>query len=456
MFIGRKEELNQIYKLLNNRSASIMIYGKRKIGKTTLIKKALENSKDKTIYFECLKSTLQDNLENFIIILVRNKILNSFISFKSFNDLFAYLSGLDTTLNIVIDEYPYLKYFTPAETIDSIFQSIIDNNINNIRLFISGSHISMMKDLLEEKNALYGRFSCIIHLEELDYYTASSFYENKTPYEKIAFYSVFGGSPYINCAIDENSTLKENIINTILNPMNYVYGYTENLFLSDYTSSINAERIFNVISNGHKKYKDIEEKLKLKTNGNLAKQLSTLENMKIIDKVYPINKTDDKKKIYYDFKDNLLRFYYTYIYNNKSALQVLGAEAFYEAYIKDSLTTFISHRFEDISREYFSLMLKNKKIKGIMNIGTYYYDDSLSKTNGEFDVVLKYKDGYDIYEAKYLSKPLSNKEIEQEVEQIKNIKGLNVRNIGFISINGFETTNAKYEYINGNDLYNFE
>lgn len=454
MFIGRKEELNLIYNILQNDSAAIMIYGKRKVGKTTLIKKALEKSNDKTIYYECIKSSLKDNLEGFIRELVRNNILPSNISFNTFNDLFIYLNTFDNTFNIVIDEYPYLKFFSPSETIDSLFQSIIDNNLRNIRLFISGSHIGMMKELLEEKNALYGRFSCLIHLKELDYITASEFYANKTVYEKISFYSVFGGSPYINCAIDNKLTLEQNIINTILNPLSFVYGYTENLFMSEFANSINAERIFSTISNGHKKYKDIEEKLRLKSNGNLAKQLSTLEDMKIINKAYPINKIDDKKKAYYEFNDNLLRFYYTYIYKNKSTLQILGAEAFYEGYIKVSLNTFISHRFEEIVRSYFSIMVKNKQFKGVLNIGSYYYDDSTSKTNGEFDVAIQYKDGYDIYEVKYLSKPLSTKEMEKEIEQINNIKGLNVRNIGFVSAKGFEATNNKYIYINGNDLYN--
>ena len=454
MFIGRKDELNLINNLLNRENGTIMIYGKRKVGKTTLIKKSLETSKDKTIYFECLKAPLQDNIDTFVSELVRNNVINSNISFKTFNDLFSFINQLPYTFNIIFDEYPYLKYFTPSETIDSMFQSIIDNNIKNIRLFISGSHVSMMKELLSENNALYGRFINIIHLKELDYLTSSLFYNNKTVYDKIAFYSVFGGSPYINQCIDNTLSLEENIINNILNPMSYVFGYMENLFISDYTNSINAERIFSIISNGHKKYKDIEEKLKLKTNGNLAKQLNILESMGIIEKVYPINKQDDKKKVYYEFKDNLLRFYYTYIYKNKSALQMLGAHSFYEAYIKDSINTFISHRFEDVVKSYFSLKAKNNQLKGLLNIGSFYYDDSITKTNGEFDVALKYKNHYEIYEVKYLTNEMSKKLIEKEVEQINNIQGLNIEKIGFVSVNGFESIDNKYIYLTGEDIYN--
>lgn len=454
MFVGRNEELKLIHSLLEKTSASIMIYGKRKVGKTTLIKKGLENSTDKTIYFECLKAPLEDNIESFVNILVKENVLPVKLNFTSFSDIFSYLNSFPKTFNIVIDEYPYLKAFTKSETIDSIFQSIIDNYITNIRLFISGSQIGMMKDLFEERNALYGRFTTSIHLTELDYISCAQFYNNKSIYDKIGFYSVFGGSPYINQALDANLSLKENIINTLLNPSSNVYTYTEYLLISDYTNTINAERIFYAIANGHKKYSDIEAKLNIKANGNLSKQLNILENMEIIAKVYPINKTNDKKKVYYEIKDNLLRFYYTYIYRNKSALQILGADAFFDEYIKDSLTTFISHRFEEIVRTYFSLCVKRKRLFNVSNIGTLYYDDRDNKTNGEFDVVIAHKNEYDIYEVKYYTSPMQTKEMYLEAKQVNAITNLNVKKIGFICTAGYEENIKDFDCIDIEKLYN--
>lgn len=455
MFVGREEELKKLKSLLDLPSASVMIYGKRKVGKTTLIKEVLKSSLDKVVYYECLRAPMEDNVKGFVAMIIREKIIPSEISFASFTDIFSYLNSLDGTFNIVIDEYPYLKSFANAETVDSVFQSIIDNNLKNIRLFVSGSHIAMMKDLLEEGNALYGRFTMTLCLKELDYKTAAEFYKSKSAYDKIAMYSVFGGSPYINIALDETKSLKENIIATILNPMSYVYNYARNLLISDYAKALHAERIFNAISNGKKRYSDIESHLNLKTNGNLSKQLAPLEDMEIIAKVYPINKPDDSKKASYEVRDNLLRFYYTFIYKNKSALQMLGAEAFYEEYIEKSIVTFISHRFEEIARTYFSLCVKNRKLRGISNIGTFYYDDSVTRTNGEFDVVLERKGTYDIYEVKYYTSPLSAKEMYNEVQQINNIKGLKVGKNGFISTSGFEKTPEEYDCINAEELYNF-
>lgn len=453
MFIGRQEELKAIQAVLDKKSGSVLVYGKRKVGKTTLILEALKSSKDTTVYYECLKSSMQDNINGFVSVLVKTKVLPVQMGFASFQEVFQYLNTLDKTLNIIIDEYPYLKQFNKGETVDSIFQTIIDNNITNIRLFISGSHVGMMKDLLEEKNALYSRFSLNIKLKELNYRETAVFYNDKTVYDKIAFYSVFGGSPFVNEQLDGKADLKQNILKTVLNPLNAVYSYAENLLVSDLSGSVNAERILNVIANGKKKYGEIESKLGLTNNGLLSKQLKTLLDMDMVSKVYPINKEDDNKKVSYEMTDNLLRFWYTYVYKNKSALQMLGAEAFYDNYIEPSITTFISHRFEEIARTFFSLQVKEGKRKGIFRIGTYYYDDSATKTNGEFDIVLQRKDNFDIYEVKYYSKPLSLKEMQAEDEQIMNIKGLAVGNIGFISASGFEEISSVYDCISGDDLY---
>ena len=98
-----------------------------------MIKHAFEKSKDTTIYYDCIKSTMEENIEVFVTVLVREKVLPVALDFKSFADLFAYLNSIDKALNIVIDEYPCLKMYTKPETVDSIFQTIIDNHIDNIR-----------------------------------------------------------------------------------------------------------------------------------------------------------------------------------------------------------------------------------------------------------------------------------------------------------------------------------
>ena len=197
----------------------------------------------------------------------------------------------------------------------------------------------------------------------------------------------------------------------------------------------------------------VDYKLDVKKTGNLSKQIKSLIDLEIIARNSPINKIGDNKKSTFEINDNLLRFYFTFIYKNASALQVLGAEAFYDEYIAPALTDFISRRFEGICRDYFSHQVRSGKMKGVRNIGSYYYDDPAHRKNGEFDVALEFADGYEIYEAKYYAQPMTLDEIHREVQQVEAIKELTVKQIGFIAINGFAEREEPYLYLDGNDIF---
>ena len=279
MFIGREKELSVLQRELEKEHTAVMLYGKRRVGKTTLIRMALEHAAGPAVYYECIKGSMKDNLEGFVRELLRKGILPVALGFSSFQDVFAYLNRVPGSLTVVIDEYPYLKNMAGAELVDSIFQSIIDEHLSNIRLILSGSHIGMMKDLLKEGNALYGRFDTVLHLSELNYQEAAQFYADKTPYEKAGFYGVFGGSPFIDRALDPTLSLRENIIRTVLDTSSPVYLYASQLLLSDYSIRMNAERIFAVLGNGRKRYSEIEERLDAKKTGNLSKQLKELMDL---------------------------------------------------------------------------------------------------------------------------------------------------------------------------------
>lgn len=457
MFYGRKKELELLKKEFKKKASSILIYGKRKIGKTTLVKEACKDISDKiVIYYECIKDTLENNIKKIIELLKNINIISATTTLTNltFSNLFDYLNELNKEIILIIDEYPYLKEFTNSKTLDSIFQDLIDNHLKNINLVLLGSHMGIMLDLLEEKNALFGRFNLNLFITELDYYDAQNFYKNKSSYEKVAFYSVFGGSPFVNSFINPNLDLKENIINILLNQNSSVYIYMSNLLLSDLSNSSQINRLLSTLKNGKKSYSELESQLDKNKTGLLSKIIKPALEMHIIKKTSPINKINDSKKSKYEIDDNLMRFYYTFIFPINYLLNNKDSFLLYDDDILPSLNTFISYRFEEICKQFLWNYISVNKIKNIINIGTYYYDDKENKTNGEFDVaILKKNKHIDIYEVKYLKSKIDEKTIFKEKEQISRIKEIDVDNVGFISINGFEDTLKNDLYFDGDDIY---
>ena len=457
MFVARDKELAILKEELLKNSSATLVYGKRKIGKTTLILEAVKRfSSREVIYYECIKDTIENNVKILTDEMKRLSIMPNEFSFENntFDLVFSFINGLGKEFVVIIDEYCYLKEYEDSKKVDSLFQNIIDNKLKNINLFISGSHISMMKDLLQEKNALFGRFTCALELKELNYLDASTFCENISSYDKVAFYAVFGGSPFILCQIDYELSLIDNIKRLLLNKSSPVYLYVDSLLLTDMINKSMIDRVLSCLKNSKKHYKELEDDLDKGKTGNLSKMLKPLMEIDLIKKEYPINKLNQERKATYQINDNILRFYYTYIYKRKYLIDKMDSDTFFDSFIDVSLNEFISRRFEDICRDYIWELLKKKKINNIYNVGSYYYDDSINHINGEFDIALDRNDSYDIIEVKYLKCKVSKNIVKKEIDQINAIKEVKVKRIGFISINGFEDDVPSLDYkYDGDDLY---
>lgn len=465
MFVGRSGELKELEDFVESASTkALLLYGKRRVGKTELLHhffKTANKRKDSVIrfvYYECTRDTLENNISSFCDVLISCGVLKQKIGFSGFDELFYFISHTANNLCIIIDEYPYLCEFADNRTIDSQFQKVIDNNLGSNKLIITGSNIAVMRSMLNEKNALFARFDKVIELKELSYLDSSLFYKDLPVYDKIGFYSVFGGSPFINTFINPNISLKENIKNTFLNTTSAVFLYCQHILFSDFSASININGICKVLKNGKKSCAEIENLLSMQKNGLMNKKLETLVQMSLLSKNQPINKKGNNKQTKYEICDNAIRFFYTFVYENKSLLNTIGAEQFFNIYIKEKLNTFISYRFEEICRTYFSLLVKDGKLSNVADIGTYYYDDPKAKTNGEFDVALKLNEGsYTIAECKYYKQGnrLTLLQMKQEAAQVSSITKLNIDSICFISTSTPEPQ-TQFKVILAEELYDIQ
>ena len=456
MFVGREKEIERINRFISKRGA-LIVYGLRRVGKTTLIKKALGDKKIKFVYFECQKANEKTNVDLFVDLL-KESISFTDASFPSFLALFKELNQRYKDYVFVIDEYSYMKEYyleskkskskLEAQRIDSEFQNIIDDYLTNNNLILSGSSIYIMEKLMDHESPLYGRFVGSIVLKQFTYLEAKMMLPSLTDNDLIAFYSVFGGSPYVLERINQQKNLKDNICELLLNEDGKLRNHLKNNVINELESDPDLHEILNVIKNGCKKYNEIENQSHITTSGLLDKRLKKLLDLDIIEAKYLIGREDDKRKKYYEIKDNLLKFYYAYVFRQDNKMNFLGEERFYELFIEPSIKTYISHRFESIVKSYFSESIKRGYNRDIVEVGTFFFD------NNEYDCVAKKIDGtYVFFEVKYYSKPMKRDEMEKEMEQLKNVKGLKVSQIGFVCNAGFEEKLPNVIYLDLADFF---
>ena len=212
-------------------------------------------------------------------------------------------------------------------------------------------------------------------------------------------------------------------------------------------------RILETLGNGKKRYSEIESAVRPKSSGLLDKQLKSLMSMETLRKISPVNRRNDKKKQFYEISDNLMRFYFTYIFGNTAILANLGERAFFETEVAPTLGQFVSRRLEDMAIQYFRRLSRAGALCGVRDFGSYWYDDPAAKSNGEFDCVLSREGSLDFYECKYFDRPMTLTECEDEERQARAIPGASVGTVGFICSGGFDFKSEAYELVTGDDLY---
>ena len=265
MFIGREAELQ----FLENRYHStggqlIVLYGRRRVGKTETLK---QFCKDKPhVFFSCRECTDQLQLKNF-----SEKIFQEDIPARRYISRFsdwekAFLAILDLPYPeskklLIIDEFPYMCKNNPA--IPSILQNLWDETLkdSNIMLVLCGSAMSFIeKELLAEKNPLYGRATGIYKMTEMGFYDAIKFFPNYSEKDKVSAYAILGGIPHYLRQFDPALSLKDNIRQNILTKGCILYSEVDFLLRQELRETSLYNSLIEAIALGSTRLNDISQK----------------------------------------------------------------------------------------------------------------------------------------------------------------------------------------------------
>ena len=441
-FIGRTKEQEKLLAQLSSPiQNAALLYGRRRVGKSELILHTMRQASDaRTIYYECRQTTTENNTKNLSEVIAEAFDMPP-LAFSDIEAALRFVFDRATGEKIVlaIDEYPYLR--DVVKGMDSILQVLLDEyrDRSHLSLILCGSYVEVMKSLLERDNPLYGRIDLKINLQPMDYYESAQFYPERSCEDKVRLFSVFGGIPYYNRLIDKNASVRENLIHLILEPDARLEDEVPSYLLSEISKIGNAHEIFSALADGHARYRDILSQSHVSSGATLVNVLNRLIGMQLVQRRSPINDPNNKKRTSYVICDGLSKFYYRYVFRYLSQRSVLDPEVYYDRYVNDDFETqFVPRAFEEVCRQYLvrqNRMGNSEPPFGL--IGTYSYDDPVKRTNGEFDVVTKDPLGYSFYEAKFRTTPITQRMIEDEIEQVQRT-GLTCHRYGFFSRSGFE------------------
>lgn len=405
MFVGRERELKKLNSLYKSDQFEFAVfYGRRRVGKTTLIKEFIKDKKSH--YYMAIEGTAAENLAGLSASLISS---GGQVSFSSFEDLFQHI---DHTCNderqiLVIDEYPYLAASYPA--ISSLIQSHIDNCWLNSKLFLilCGSSMSFMENqVLGYKSPLYGRRTAQFKLHPFTFLEAKQMLGTYGAEDQALLYGITGGIPEYLSRINPSKSVDDNILDLFFDESGRLFEEPVNLLKQELKDPATYHSIISAIASGCSRMNEIATKAGLETGG-CSNLLTSLISLGIVKREYPITEKETSRKTLYRLCDNMFLFWYRFVRPNISAISRGSGEAVYYNYVKPQLTDFMGKIFEEMCIQYLFLPdVYDTAPFPIGNIGRWWGTNPKTRTQEEIDIVAVSENRVILGECKWRNTPV--------------------------------------------------
>lgn len=414
MFIGRKTELKQLNEQYNSsRFEFAVIYGRRRIGKTSLIQEFIKDKK--ALFFTGLETTQKQNLINLSQVILQSSLDD--ITFNSFQAALenVFEKAKKERIIFVIDEYPYLANTYLA--ISSILQLLIDKNKEDSKLFLilCGSSLSFMEEqVLGYQSPLYGRRTSQYKIKPFSFFETCDYFNSFSYEEKAFIYGLTSGIPLYISLFRENKSLKQNIIDIFLSSNGYLFEEPTNLIKQECRDPSTYNSIIQAIATGATKLSEISNQVGIET-GLCTTYIKKLISLGIIIKDYPIYKPSKKQTIYL-LEDHMFQFWYKFILPNISLINIGMGEKVYEK-IEPHFYEFMGYIFEDICKQYLWLLnIREELPLFFLKLGRWWGNDPRIKAEAEIDI-LAYNDENQILlgECKWRNEEIDKKVLEKAI-----------------------------------------
>ncbi|MEM2902728.1 MAG: ATP-binding protein [Candidatus Bathyarchaeia archaeon] len=368
-FINRREELRALNELFTKgRAAIVLIYGRRRVGKTRLIQ---EFMKDKGgLYFYVPNAEEKAILAEFSRT-VESEFFDGF-RFADFNSYMEYLSKKCEADGVVaVDEFQRLTNVSGAI---SMLQKYWDEKLSKTKclLILSGSSIGAIRRVALSGDApLYGRRAATLKIEPLKYLDLFEWFRKYPAEELVMVYGSFGGTPAYLEHVEEDLSVEENIVEKILNKRSPLHDEPEMLLMEEIRAPQRYMDILSVIARGKSTISEISDATGL-TRENATTYIKTLEILDLLERVTPVTEPEARRGLY-KIRDPFFSFWFGFVRPNKRLLE-LGLEKNVWKSIREEFKRHLGRIFEDICIEVLVEMAKKNLLPlRIANIGKWWW-----------------------------------------------------------------------------------
>ena len=357
MFVGRSAELARLREeLAAPRPSLLVVYGRRRVGKSTLLREATQAVPH--VLYQATRVTAALNLDALKAEIARalgpDDLLGGLSDWLGVLTYLARAAEARPGLVVVLDEFPYLAEAEPA--LPSILQKFWDGGAaipGRLNLVLCGSMIAHMEDLLAERNPLYGRKTLAMDVAPLPFRDAAAFFPSRSAEERLLAYAVFGGVPFYLQLCDPEATLEQDVTRLLLTNAGALVDEPTVLLQSELREVQRYASILAAIADGCTKLGDISGRIREGGgSAGLGPYMERLERMRLVRAVRSMDAEPKSRDRRYAVADPLAAFWHRFVRPNLSSIvQGFGAEV-WRHQVAPQLDGYMGGAFEEVCREH--------------------------------------------------------------------------------------------------------
>ena len=365
-FVGREKELGVLKKSLGKRV--IVIYGRRRVGKTTLVRKALEEKRG--IYYQAVKLP-PPLLYRELAVIVGQALKDETLSSGRIDDpvvLFNLFASKGQGWTLVLDEFGYMVEADPA--LQSILQRFIDENRGKIGLFLTGSTYSTMQSTLGERSPLWGRVDLSMEVKPLDFAYTKDFWEKLDFKYRAGLYAALGGLPYNWERVRFGKDLFETFYLSFLILESPLYQEGFHILREELREPKNYMAVLQAIAQGRRRFNEIADLSSIQPS-SLMKYLDVLKDMRLIEQEVPLGMKEKRRRGLWRISDPMLNFWFRFVFPYRHLIE-FGAGKGILPKIKAEWDAYMGEIYEKIAFQIVQKLIVEGKLPFVEKLGRWW------------------------------------------------------------------------------------
>ncbi len=434
-FVGREAELELLgEKIGSHRSCVCVVYGRRRIGKSALVEKALQE--ERSLIFEGLEGrSKQRQIEHFLTQLAYQTDADRTAAVvSSWYDAFMllYETVRENPRHVVLDEFQWMANYR-AEIVSElkpVWEKYL-SRIPGLTLILCGSIASFMVKRVIRSSAFYGRIDLEIHVRPFHFGEAREMLPGRGISELLDAYLLSGGVPKYLELLGEGASVLATMERLGFREGGYFTGEYKRIFVSHFGRQPAYERIVAALAS--RPYglfrKQIVDQAGVEAGGLLSQYLDNLEKAGFIASATPIDKSPNSRYIKYFLSDAYMRFYHAFILPNQSAIASGVGDGMFLRRLQDpAAAAWMGRSFEYFCLYHAGMIAERLGFSGIdFSCGPYFRPPRRGRPGVQIDLLFDRSDHVvTLCEAKYSAQPTGVAvipEVEERVEQLRDVCG---------------------------------